>query len=482
MARQDTPAAVHAVHTAHVMHKKCSVSCLSRRSERKVGFHGLLNLAFLVLVLVNFRLIVANWLKYGFLLDPRAFVGDDPVPVSAVALHGALLALFWVMLVTEQAASKGRVSAPAARVVTRSCVALVVAVPTVALFYMGLHPLAGLTTMMWACVMCLKMWSYALVNEELRLLQAAAKKGDAVVPDDDDDDDADADADADDTDPADQPKDGAAGKSDPGSDSESEDPDSATPAPPARAEGEPVVAYPQNLTVGNVAYFLAAPTLVYELNYPRTARVRPFVVVRNAGMFLVILALQMVIVQQYMVPTIEGAVTPMADLDVPRLMERLLVLAIPNLYVWLLGFYAFFHLYLNMVAELLRFGDRAFYLDWWQSTHVDRFWRTWNLPVHNWLLKHLWFPAMERGASKLWMSMWIFLFSAVFHELLVSPPIGAFKGWAFAGMMAQVPFSLMTKPLQGTMAGNLVFWLSIMLGQPLAVLAIALDYYERNNL
>ena len=61
MARQDAPAAAHPVHTAHVMHKKCSVSCLSRRSERKVGFHGLLNLAFLVLVLVNFRLIVANW-------------------------------------------------------------------------------------------------------------------------------------------------------------------------------------------------------------------------------------------------------------------------------------------------------------------------------------------------------------------------------------------------------------------------------------
>ena len=34
-------------------------------------------------------------------------------------------------------------------------------------------------------------------------------------------------------------------------------------------------------------------------------------------------------------------------------------------YVWLAGFYAFFHVWLNVLAELLRFGDRVFYLEWW---------------------------------------------------------------------------------------------------------------------
>jgi len=34
---------------------------------------------------------------------------------------------------------------------------------------------------------------------------------------------------------------------------------------------------------------------------------------------------------------------------------------IPNLYIWLLFFYSFFHCWLNMLAEVLRFGDREFY-------------------------------------------------------------------------------------------------------------------------
>lgn len=32
--------------------------------------------------------------------------------------------------------------------------------------------------------------------------------------------------------------------------------------------------------------------------------------------------------------------------------ERLLTLAVPNTYFWLLGFYAFFHLTLNLLAEV----------------------------------------------------------------------------------------------------------------------------------
>jgi len=54
------------------------------------------------------------------------------------------------------------------------------------------------------------------------------------------------------------------------------------------------------------------------------------------------------------------------------LSQRILKLAVPNLFVWILGFYAFFHLYLNILAELLRFDDRLFYKDWWNCTTVVR--------------------------------------------------------------------------------------------------------------
>ena len=42
-----------------------------------------------------------------------------------------------------------------------------------------------------------------------------------------------------------------------------------------------------------------------------------------------------------------------------------LYLQVPNLLIWLIFFYWFFHSCLNVVAEMLRFGDRVFYRDWW---------------------------------------------------------------------------------------------------------------------
>jgi len=56
---------------------------------------------------------------------------------------------------------------------------------------------------------------------------------------------------------------------------------------------------------------------------------------------------------------------------------------VPNACIWLLMFYAMFHSWLNFTAELLRFGDRLFYKDWWNAETLDMYWRNWNLPVHN---------------------------------------------------------------------------------------------------
>ena len=39
--------------------------------------------------------------------------------------------------------------------------------------------------------------------------------------------------------------------------------------------------------------------------------------------------------------------------------------------------------------KVLRFADREFYLDWWNSNNVLDFWKTWNLPVHRWAVRHL---------------------------------------------------------------------------------------------
>lgn len=81
-------------------------------------------------------------------------------------------------------------------------------------------------------------------------------------------------------------------------------------------------------------------------------------------------------------------------MDYSRIIERLLKLAVsrlgggagherrgpwdltspppqvPNHLIWLIFFYWFFHSCLNALAELLQFGDREFYRDWWWVTVV----------------------------------------------------------------------------------------------------------------
>ena len=69
--------------------------------------------------------------------------------------------------------------------------------------------------------------------------------------------------------------------------------------------------------------------------------------------------------EQYIVPLVHNSLVPFKALDFIRIAERILKLSLPNMCVWLLGFYVFFHLYLNITAEILRFGDRQFYKDWW---------------------------------------------------------------------------------------------------------------------
>jgi diacylglycerol O-acyltransferase-1 len=73
-------------------------------------------------------------------------------------------------------------------------------------------------------------------------------------------------------------------------------------------------------------------------------------------------------VEQYIFPHLESVVSPMADRNVLRILEKVLKLSIPNTYTWLLVFYFYFHLWLNLLAELTRFGDRQFYKEWYAAT------------------------------------------------------------------------------------------------------------------
>lgn len=234
------------------------------------------------------------------------------------------------------------------------------------------------------------------------------------------------------------------------------------------------VDYPANINLRNLVYFMIAPTLCYQTSYPRTANIRKGWVLRQLGKLVIFTGVMGFIVEQYMNPTIKNSQHPFNG-NFLYAVERVLKLSIPTLYVWLCMFYCFFHLWLNIVAELLRFGDREFYKDWWNAKTIDEYWRLWNMPVHKWMVHHIYFPCLRRGMSKKASIIISFLISAVFHELCIAVPCHMFRSWAFLGIMFQIPLVVLTNYLQNkfqnTMVGNIIFWLFFsILGQPMLVL------------
>lgn len=59
------------------------------------------------------------------------------------------------------------------------------------------------------------------------------------------------------------------------------------------------------------------------------------------------------------------------------------------------------------------------------------------MPVHKWLLRHVYYPCMRLGMGKWWAGTVVFAISAAFHELLIGLPLHMVKLWAFVGLMFQ---------------------------------------------
>ena len=51
-----------------------------------------------------------------------------------------------------------------------------------------------------------------------------------------------------------------------------------------------------------------------------------------------------------------------------------------NTITWVVGVgYGLFHVMLNLLAELVGFGDRRFYGRWWEAATFGKFWKVWRV-------------------------------------------------------------------------------------------------------
>ncbi|GMQ06079.1 hypothetical protein CsSME_00050805 [Camellia sinensis var. sinensis] len=317
---------------------------------------GLFNLCIVVLVAVNSRLIIENLMKYGWLIRSGFWFSskslrDWPLLMCCITLLLFPLAAF----VVEKLVRQKYISEPVVVSLHILITTATVLFPVFVILRYDSAVLSGVTLMLFACVVWLKLVSYAHTNYDMRALAKSHDKGEA-------------------------------------------------------SSVSSNLNYSYDVSFKSLVYFMVAPTLCYQ-------------VVSFEECFV-------------------GGT------------KRL-----------------------NILAELLCFGDREFYKDWWNAQTVEE-------PVHKWMVRHIYFPCLRNGIPKGVAVLIAFLVSAVFHELCIAVPCHIFKFWAFIGIMFQVPLVMITSYLQNkfrnSMVGNMIFWCFFsILGQPMCVLLYYHDLMNR---
>lgn len=78
------------------------------------------------------------------------------------------------------------------------------------------------------------------------------------------------------------------------------------------------------------------------------------------------------------------------------------------------------------------------------KTHRLEFSREWNIPVHNFLRRHVYYPA--RSCFSKPVAMFItFMVSSIAHELVMSCITKKLRGYGFLAMMLQMPIVAVQK-------------------------------------
>jgi len=199
------------------------------------------------------------------------------------------------------------------------------------------------------------------------------------------------------------------------------------------------------------------PTLVYDIDAPRTQNVRKWYVVREFmcgfGCFLCFY----VGVIDFIWPVLLEKRT-----GILWTLWKLLRLCVPTIIVWLIAFYAIFHNFLNGLAELTGWADRQFYLDWWNAESMDVFWKKWNMPTHEWLTRHIYWSSRRRVVGHVrspeWVATWATFFaSAIMHEFVLSLMFRVVKPLFFTFLLLQIPAISVSKLLVRKVCIRLTF-------------------------
>lgn len=232
---------------------------------------------------------------------------------------------------------------------------------------------------------------------------------------------------------------------------------------------------------GKYMYYLFAPTFIYRDNYPRTNAVRwKFVGARFLEAVAITFLLSFIFELQ-----IKPYFRDFGKMDLPAgsFVGRMFAMLVPSTIILLAGFYFLLHAWLNFTAELLRFGDRLYYRDWWNSGNYDGYFRNWNIVVSDWFYEYVY---KEIGihfckGSKNFAMMMVYLISALLHEYVLIFALQIFFPVMFVMFFGLATLFIYLTRHVSQKVGNMFLWFTILYGNALMITLYCMEFYTSRN-
>ncbi|XP_029951241.1 diacylglycerol O-acyltransferase 1-like [Salarias fasciatus] len=386
------------------------------------GYRGVLNWIIILLVLTHAHLFLENFIQYGFLIDVKKVLGhmiEDNCNWPSVNLLLASSMFILVSFLLERLQEKGLIPPTVTHRLHLTNLGLLVVFPAAVVLHVPTISTGGAF---------FSLWFYTTLGLKLYSYQEAKRWYRGARPDDS--------------------------------------------RRPSVSPGEDV----SSVLSAGLCYFLLAPTLCYQRSFPCNPRVRVNKLLHRLLEGVVLIQIMVGIVQQWIEPIFQRSETSFCSMDTTMRVELLVGLAAPTHFLWLLFFFLT-HSYLNFCAELLRFGDRHFYGDWWNATTLIDFWKNWNVPFQKWCDRHVYSQLVERNVPPSQAELLVFLMSAALCEYLIALPLHCCRLWIFIMMVIELLVALLLGKYFHGNYGNGLVWLCLLLGPPLAVTTYFHDHY-----
>ncbi|KAK5971583.1 O-acyltransferase [Trichostrongylus colubriformis] len=236
-------------------------------------------------------------------------------------------------------------------------------------------------------------------------------------------------------------------------------------------------------SVEQYVYFMFCPSFIYRDEYPRTDT---RCVKKAAKHFLhCFILIEFVNLQftQYVFPWLDSQ--DYTTLSLSNIVLSLFAGIVPGIICLVSLFYGLLHSWLNGFAELMRFGDRQFYMNWWHADNMAEYYRNWNLVVHDWLYAYVY-----RDVSKLIggrrglqiAQLGVFFLSALFHEywfgvaFRVFYPVMFMLYFVFGGIFFSVSRLIKNKSIWNT-----ALWFNLLIGTGMFIAFYGQEWYARQR-